>query len=597
MNGRQRSVALRRRARPAFLARSQLAVFLLFATSTTSVAQAGFRVTDFRAAYEVRGDGSLEVVERIDVDFGYLWRHGIYRDIHLQSRLQRLDVRTASDGAGQPLPVEVDRWRRSRIRIGHPDRTVTGVQSYTLRYAIRGALDHHGDRTELYWQVTGTDSEVPIERAEASVALPTTADGAITSGSWAARCFAGPPESSDETRCRAEIPAPGRFRFTTAGLAPGEGLTMVAVLPAGVVPRPSFLDRLWAVLATFGPLGLPLVVLAGLSLIWVRSGRDPAARSVVPQWRLPDGLPPGVAGALVDDRVDTSDVVATLIDLARRGYVRIRRLDAPGPLSRLDRYGPASRALQDLGLKDWELELLTPERQGLEIYERLLLDAIFGDTPSRRLSELRNRFNLHLPEIRRAIYRQLVSRRLVREDPQAVRRRWAWAGFAALVAGAVGVALGRDLLGVGVAVSGILAMLFSKIMPSATPKGAALRRDLRGLEEYIRRAEKAEIEFREAPARTPDRFSEVLPYAIALGVTDAWTRQFADELTRSPDWLAAGADGLDVLEAFEFEGLFSGLEGAISKALETRPEIPLDAVVDGLGSVGGGGGGGGIGGW
>lgn len=570
---------------------------LLLGTSGSALAQGGFRVTAFRAAYEIRDDGSLEVVERIDVDFGHLWRHGIYRDLHFESRLQRLDVRGASDGAGQPLPVEVDRRRRSRIRIGHPNRTVTGVQSYTLRYAIRGALDHHGDRAELYWQVTGTDSEVPIERVEASVALPATADARTASGPWDARCFVGPPESSDETRCNAEIPAPGRFRFTTAGLAPGEGLTMAAVFPAGVVPRPTFLDRLRAVLATFGPLGLPLVVLAALSLIWVRSGRDPAAGSVVPQWRLPDGLRPGAAGALVDDRVDTSDVVATLIDLAHRGYVRIRRLDAPGPLSRLDRFGPASRALRDLGFKDWELELLTPERQGLEIYERLLLDGIFGDLRSRRLSELRMRFHVHLPEIRRAIYRQLVTRRLVRNDPQGVRRRWAWTGFAALVAGAVGVALGRDLVGVGVAGSGILVMLFSKIMPSATPRGAALRRDLRGLEEYIRRAEKAELEFREAPARTPDRFSEVLPFAIALGVTDAWTRQFAEELTRSPDWLAVGVDGLDALEVFEFDGLFSGLEGAISTALESRPEIPLDVVVDGLGSVGGGGGGGGIGGW
>jgi hypothetical protein len=571
--------------------------FLLLGTSGSALAQAGFRVTNFRAAYEVRGDGSLEVVERIDVDFGYLWRHGIYRDIHLESRLQRLDVRGASDGAGQPLTVEVDRWRRSQIRVGDPDRTVTGVHSYVLRYTVRGALDHHEDRAELYWQVTGTESEVPIDHAEASVTLPATATAATLSGPWSARCFAGPPESSNETRCTAEMSAPGRFRFATTGLAPGEGLTMMAVFPVGVVARPSFLDRLGVGLTTFGPLGLPLLVLAGLSLLWVRSGRDPAAGSVVPQWRLPDGLRPGPAGALVDDRVDTSDVVATLIDLARRGYVRIRRLEAPGPLARAARWGPAGEALQQLGLQDWELELRTDDRRGLEIYERLLLDGIFGDTRSRRLSELRMRFHVHLPEIRRAIYRQLVSRQLVRNDPQGVRRRWAWTGFAALLAGAVGVVLGRDLLGVGVAGSGILVMLFSKIMPSATPKGAALRRDLRGLEEYIRRAEKAELEFREAPERTPDRFSEVLPYAIALGVTDAWTQQFADELTSSPDWLATGADGLDALDAFEFDGLFSGLEGAITKALESRPEIPLDAVVDGLGSVGGGGGGGGIGGW
>jgi hypothetical protein len=568
---------------------------LLLLASDPALAQGGFRVTDFRAHYTVLGDGSLDVVERIDVDFGYLWRHGIYRDLHLGSRLERIDLGAATDGAGHPLPIEVDRRRRTRVRVGDPDTMVTGVQSYVLRYSIRGAVNHHDDRTELYWQVTGTESEVPIERAEATIAVPVTA--ATAAGPWRAGCFAGPADSSDETRCSAEMPSHGRFRFATTELAPGEGLTMVAVFPLGVVPRPSLLNRLRVALVTFGPLGLPLVVLAALSLMWVRSGRDPAAGSVVPQWRLPDGLGPGPAGALVDDRVNTRDVVATLVDLARRGYVRIRRQEAPGPLSPLDRYGPAARALEDLGFKGWELELLTAELQGLEIYERLLLDGIFGDRRSRRLSELRNRFHIHMPEIRRAIYRRLVTRRLVREDPQGVRRRWAWTGFAVLLAGAAGVVLGRDLLGIGVAGSGVLVLLFSRIMPATTPKGAALRRDLRGLEEYIRRAEKAEIEFREAPARTPERFSEVLPYAIALGVTGEWTRQFAGDLTRSPDWLAAGMDGLAGLEGLDFEDLFSGVEGAISKALESKPEIPLDVVVDGLGSVGGGGGGGGIGGW
>ncbi|HKY60112.1 MAG TPA: DUF2207 domain-containing protein, partial [Gemmatimonadota bacterium] len=546
---------------------------LLLLAPGPALAQGGFRVTDFHATYEVRGDGSVAVVERVDVDFGYLWRHGIYRDLHLAGRVQRIDLGPVTDGGGRPLPVQVDRRRRTRVRIGDPDTMVTGVQSYVLRYAIHGALDHHEDRTELYWQVTGTESEVPIERAQASLALPVTA--ATAAGPWRAGCFAGPPDSSDETRCSADMPAPGRFRFATTDLAPGEGLTMLAVFPVGVVPRPSFLDRLRAALITFGPLGLPVVVLAGLSLMWIRSGRDPAAGSVVPQWRIPEGLGPGPAGALVDERVDTRDVVATLIDLARRGYVRIRRQDAPGPFSRLDRYEPAARALEDLGFKGWELELLTPERQGLEIYERLLLDGIFGDQRSRRLSELRNKFHVYLPEIRRAIYRQLVTRRFVRESPQGVRRRWAWGGFAVLLAGATAVVLGRDILGVGVAGSGILIMLFSKIMPATTPKGAALRRDLRGLEEYIRRAEKAEIEFREAPARTPERFSEVLPYAIALGVTEEWTRQFAGHLTSSPDWLAAGVDGLTGLEGFDLADLFSGLEGGISKALESRPEVPL----------------------
>lgn len=563
----------------------------------TAVAQGGFRVTELRAEYELRRDGSFDVVERIDVDFGYLHRHGIHRDIEL-SRRQRLDVRGVTDGDGRPLPVDIERRRRTRIRIGDPERTVTGVQSYVLRYTVRGGLDHRGERAELYWQVTGTDSEVPIESAEATVTLPVqvTASGDAT-GSLAARCFAGPPESSDASRCSAEASSPGRFRFAATDLAPGEGLTMRADFPAEMITRPAWNERWLLLLTTFGPLGFPLLALAGLLLAWARSGRDPRAGSVTPEWRLPENLAPGLAGVLLDDRVDTRDLVAVLIDLARRGYVRIGRSEAPGPLARAGRWRPAARALEDLGLGGWRLDLLTTDRTGLEVYERLFLDGLFGDARSRRLIDLRTRFPVHLPEIHRALYRQLVIRRLVRNDPAALRRRWAWSGFAILVAGAGSVALGRDLLGIGIAGSGILVMLFSKIMPAVTPRGAALRRHLRGLEEYVRRAEKSEIEFREAPERTPERFSEMLPYAVALGVTDEWTRQFAGRLTRQPEWLAAGVDGLDALEGLDLTGMLSEVERSVTRAFDWRPEIPLDVVVDGLGSVGGGGGGGGIGGW
>ena len=37
----------------------------------------------------------------------------------------------------------------------------------------------------------------------------------------------------------------------------------------------------------------------------------------------PSDLPPGLAGALIDEKVDTKEVIATIVDLARRGYIEM----------------------------------------------------------------------------------------------------------------------------------------------------------------------------------------------------------------------------------------------------------------------------------
>ena len=71
-------------------------------------------------------------------------------------------------------------------------------------------------------------------------------------------------------------------------------------------------------------LGLGLLVAVGGSVAalgaWWTRGRDPEAGPVaafLPD--PPDDLPPGVIGALMDERVDQRDIVATLVDLGHRG--------------------------------------------------------------------------------------------------------------------------------------------------------------------------------------------------------------------------------------------------------------------------------------
>src|SRR5690606_2332923 len=65
-------------------------------------------------------------------------------------------------------------------------------------------------------------------------------------------------------------------------------------------------------------IGGPLAVFG----FWYTRGRDPKV-GPVPEYlsEPPSDLPPAVVGTLLDEKADTRDIMSTIIDLARRGYV------------------------------------------------------------------------------------------------------------------------------------------------------------------------------------------------------------------------------------------------------------------------------------
>ncbi|MFZ8832851.1 MAG: DUF2207 family protein, partial [Candidatus Caldipriscus sp.] len=73
---------------------------------------------------------------------------------------------------------------------------------------------------------------------------------------------------------------------------------------------------------------LPLISLLYMLYQYFRYGRDPRInRSIMVEYEPPDNLKPAEVGALVDEYVDGRDIVATIIDLAIRGYLKIKPLE------------------------------------------------------------------------------------------------------------------------------------------------------------------------------------------------------------------------------------------------------------------------------
>jgi hypothetical protein len=286
-------------------------------------------------------------------------------------------------------------------------------------------------------------------------------------------------------------------------------------------------------------IGLPLVVLALMVLWWAWVGRDPRPGSIVPEWRPPDGVPPGAAGSLVDQRAGPADVLATLLDLASRGYLTIREVHPSGVPAQGDEAVRMARTiLESVGVwtTEWEFRRTDLPLEDLAPFEGAIVHALLGGARSVTMSAVAPSFRQVLPGIYRSMYGELVGRGWFRHSPQATRREWLVLGGAMAAIGAAAIVwLGRVEPGIGLTVSGGIVMAFAPVMPVVTREGARARDRLLGLREYVRRVERAEVEARHRGQSVPAHFEEILPYAIALGVVDLWLKEFAG-LTEGPGW-------------------------------------------------------------
>ncbi|MGE9984938.1 DUF2207 domain-containing protein [Desulfovibrio sp. SGI.169] len=151
-----------------------------------------------------------------------------------------------------------------------------------------------------------------------------------------------------------------------------------------------------------------------------------------------------------------------------------------------------------------------------------------------------------------------------------------------------------------------------------TDKGNKMDAMIRGLEMYIRTAEKNRLAKINAPEDTVEKYEEILPYAAALGCADAWQKRFEPLLSHLdyvPDWmekdeeLAGGFNFVTYTTIIKTISMPSDLTSAISSAASQYAAATSgffsssgssgsgsDSGYSG-GSSGGGSGGGGGGGW
>jgi hypothetical protein len=182
----------------------------------------GFTITDYDVRVAVLESGAYSVAETIQVDFTEP-RHGIYRTIPL-------DGGAVADAGADDVPYTVEESGGNLvIRMGDPDATVTGSQTYRLHYTFLPAQGASQGHNEVYINLIATGWDTTTGSVTFSVTLPKPFDSEKLG-------FTLGPEGSAGYD-------PGALSFSVQGntitggvnrqLQPYEGLTMRLELPQG----------------------------------------------------------------------------------------------------------------------------------------------------------------------------------------------------------------------------------------------------------------------------------------------------------------------------------------------------------------------------
>lgn len=582
-------------------------------------AQTGERITSYDVDMTVEEDGDLVVREVIAYDFGFNARRGIHRFIPDRVRFDdRYDRRypiTVTDvetSAGAPDQTQVTSANGNLvIRIGDPNRTITGQHTYAISYVVQGALNGFDDHDELFWNVIGDQWDVPIDAVTVEVDMPAE----ITE----VACFAGPSRST--LPCDLSESNGSEATFASSGLAPRESLTVVVGIPTGVVPTPEpILEERWSAARAFavtpvtagasGAIALGAIgVVAALGWkhgrdrryvggeVDVAFGNDTGQVEPVPvgggapspvEFVPPDGLRPGQVGTLVDEVAHPLDVTATIVDLAVRGYLRIEEVEEVGWF----------------GKGDWLLVRLPKPASDLHDYEHTLLLSIFEDGPQVLLSDLKGSFARHLTQVQSELYDDAVDQGWFVTRPDHIRALWVGIGVVVIVIGLILTAAAAawtsfGLVPVPIVVGGILLAANARRMPHRTARGTGVLRRALGFRIFIEESEKERARF----AERAHLFSEYLPYAIVFGATDKWARAFAGldgQLPETGGWYV-GHHGGFAFNYLAFSGAMGSFTTTTAGTIAATPApTPGTGGMSGFGGggfAGGGGGGGGGGSW
>jgi uncharacterized membrane protein len=498
-----------------------VSVFLAIPTASAEF------IRSFDVDIQVHDADNMTVTETIEYDFETAWRHGIFRDVP-EGSYEGITFLSITDENGTPHPYTSSRdYYGAHAKIGDPDVTITGPNTYVITYDAVGELGFFRDHDELYWNVNGTDWGVPIMESTATVTFPFGFDE--TDPQLQATCYTGYYGDS-ESGCGYTVFSEGDstvFLFNTFGELDSNGysnenMTIVAGIPRTFIEK-KIQHEPWAIMhygwtaetmlekvlreAPFIAIALLLFFFTYNS--WKEKGDDPAPKSpVVAQYKPPNNLTAAEMNILLTNSLQGRAVTATIFELGTKGILTIHETDRKALKFRLKR---------------------KPQDQELTEFQQYIYDKVFskGSKDEVLFSALKHKLTGF------SAYQKKIVDELIEKGYYATRP-FTWHkiifpffGFSAFVLGIIFSTINDyRVAGITLIIAGLGTILFGIFMTKKTASGVELTQRIKGFRHFLEVTEKQRLAFHNPPAKTIKLFESMLPYAVAMGVEKKWMGSF-----------------------------------------------------------------------
>lgn len=538
-------------------------------------------IKSFASDIQVVENGSFTVTETIVYDFEGAEKHGLFRNVkskHAETasawyKERYIDLELLSverDGKSEPYTLES--YKGLSVKIGDANKTVSGVHTYQISYRVDGALSTYSNGVDLYWNVTGDEWIIPIEKTVVRISAP---EDILLKENF---CYVG---SICEISTARDI-----VTFTAGLINPGDEMTISQAL---LLPKaPVVLERtvsLWFWLVIF------LVWLVGLSVaVYKWKTKFKFKGPVIAQYEPLKDFKPMFTGVLFDNSLDPKDITAGIIYLAEQGFIRIKQTK--------------EKVLLIFETTDYEVTLLRAINEVETNFQKTLLGLLFDKDniveSVIKLSKLKSDVSKQrsnyasVQNLRTSVKKDLKERGYSEGSFLSIKKVIKFllvliavflaTQFIPVVSEILGKSFVPFLL---LIVFSIPVTLFG--LSRRTKKSYEALNYLQGFKIFLSVTETERYKFHNAPAKSPEQFMEFLPYAIAFGVEKEWGEVFRDIAISSPAWYS-GQDNSASFNAVAFSNSLNAFSGSFASASASSPS-------SGGGSSGGGSGGGGGGSW
>lgn len=561
---------------------STLFLILCFALGTSQ----DFTVNNYSVDIKIHKEGYFDVVESYDINFD-VPKHGIFRTIRtkyefedstgtVSTRKIRIDnIKVPNHKFDKPFQFVQKLQDKLDIKIGDKDVNVVGPQHYEISYRVYDAFIFEDSQIKFYWNIKPDNWSANFQQINFTVRVPedvylSKENSFVYSGDTGTT---GQSKEIQTYFANSEFSGASKAGFKSY---PGESVTVLINMPVGAI---SEYKPFWPFWTDYGFVFLIGVLVAAFFWIWWIFGKDERVIATTTYYP-PDHIDPALAGYLINDREDNSDLISLIPYWGSKGIISLEEIPKKGLF----------------GSKDTKIIKLNPLPMDATVYEKEIFSGLFSSTSTTDGEE-----EVLISSLKNSFYTKMAkARELLKENAQPY-----YEGESNRVQGIMYVIL--ILLGIGITtlslfmwgplgavvllISCVILIYVNKFMIKKNERGNRLFSELKGFKRFIKVAEENKLKM--LLQEDAHYFESTMGYALAFGMFAKWAKKFDTLDIVPPTWYKSyGGNNMN-----NFSKSFSGAMGRTKSNMVSSPSSSGSGSSSGGGSSGGGFGGGGGGSW